>query len=147
MEAYSLDLRERVYAACEAHMESRAEVAERFEVSRSFVLKLLRRGKTSATIAAKPKAGGREPLLGDADRRLLRQQVIQKRDATLLELCQSLANAGGGTVSTPTMCRTLADLGLVLKKRRCTLRSGIRRVCGHYGATGRNASVNWTRQS
>ncbi len=55
MEAYSLDLRECVCAACDEWLETRAEVAERLGVSRSFVQKLLRRRK-SGSIQAKPSS-------------------------------------------------------------------------------------------
>jgi transposase len=43
MQAYSLDLRQRVVAAYENGLETIPEVAERFEVSDSFIKKLLRR--------------------------------------------------------------------------------------------------------
>ena len=42
MEAYSLDLRERICAACDDGIETRQEVADRFGVGRWFVQKLLR---------------------------------------------------------------------------------------------------------
>jgi transposase len=42
MEAYSLDLRERICAACDEGLETRQEVADRFGVGRWFVQKLLR---------------------------------------------------------------------------------------------------------
>jgi transposase len=147
MEALSLDLRERICVACDEHFETRAEVAERFGVSRSFVQKLLRRHNAGESIAAKPKRGGRKPVLSDSDRRLLSRAVALKGDATLAELCQSLTKAGGASVSKPTMCRVLKTMRLPLKKRRCTPRSGTRRVCGRYAATGRNASERWTRRS
>jgi len=43
MEALSLDLRERVLAACDGGDLTRQEVADDFFVSRSFLQKLLRR--------------------------------------------------------------------------------------------------------
>ena len=47
MQAYSLDLRQRVVEAYENGVETIIEVAERFEVSDSFIKKLLRRKRTT----------------------------------------------------------------------------------------------------
>ena len=144
MEALSLDLRERICAACDEHCETREEVAERFGVSRSFVQKLLRRRKRTGSIAAKPHAGGVKPLASGKDLTRLRQSVKAKPDATLAELCRSLAEAGGAKVSVPTMCRVMAALRLRLKKRRSTPRSATRRGYGRSAGTGRNAWRRWT---
>ena len=43
MAAYSMDLRERVVAACDEGGDTRAEIAERFSVSGSWVRRLLQR--------------------------------------------------------------------------------------------------------
>jgi len=47
MQAYSLDIRQRVVEAYENGVETIIEVAERFEVSDSFIKKLLRRKRTT----------------------------------------------------------------------------------------------------
>ena len=47
MQAYSLDLRQRVVEAYENGVETIIEVAERFEVIDSFIKKLLRRKRTT----------------------------------------------------------------------------------------------------
>jgi len=130
MEAISLDLRERICAACDERWETRQEVAERFGVSRSFVQKLLRRRRACGSIAAKPRGRGPSPELRERDRRRLRGLVRDQPDATLAELCASLREAGGPRVSVPTMCRATRALRLPLKKRRCTPASGTRRACG-----------------
>jgi transposase len=147
MEALSLDLRERICGACDECVETRAEVAERFGVSRSFVQKLLRRRKETGSIAAMPHAGGAKASMDGMDLSRLRKLVKAKRDSTLAELCCSLAAAGGASVSVPTMCRVLADLRLRLKKRRSTPRSGTRHASGRCGDTGRNAWRRWTPRS
>jgi len=144
MEAYSLDLRERICAACDEHLETREEVAERFGVSRSFVQKLLRR-RVFGSIAAKPKGGGLKPAINNRDRRRLRELVKDKPDARLDELCAALSAGGGPAVSVWTMCRTLQALRLPLKKRRFMRRSGTRRACERYADTGRSGSERWTR--
>ncbi len=57
MKAYSLDLRERVAAACAEPGAKIYEVAARFAVSRSFVNKLLRRQRTSGSLAGWRRSG------------------------------------------------------------------------------------------
>jgi transposase len=116
MEAYSLDLRKRVVRACEEELLTREEIAEHFDVSRSFVQKLLRRYRTTGSLAAKPHSGGSSAKMDERSRRQVQDLVKQRSDATLQELCQQLKAAAGPQVSVPTMCRTLQGLNLPLKK-------------------------------
>ena len=126
MEAYSLDLRERVVRACDDRLGTRDEIAEMLGVSVSFITKLLRRRRDEKTLAAKPHSGGGKPSLDNKDEKRVRELVAKQPDATLKELCHRLANGGGTTVKTWTMCRALQRLGLVRKKSLFTPRSGIR---------------------
>ena len=142
MEAYSLDLRQRICAACDQGIDSIQEIAERFDVGRWFVHKVLRQRCQEGSIASKPRGRGPAAVVGPADQARLRKLLRDKPDATLAELCRSLADGGGAAVSVPTMCRTLKRLRLPLKKRRSTPASGIRRGCGRCGATTRNG---WRR--
>ena len=57
MRAYSEDLRERIIEALEAQDGSQAEIAARFAVSLSFVAKLWRRWRTTASCASQPHGG------------------------------------------------------------------------------------------
>lgn len=153
MEALSLDLRERVLAACDEGDLTRQEVADDFAVSRSFVQKLLRRRSDGGPLRPKPRSGGAAPLLGGQDLARLRGLVREKPDRTLAELRSALRESGGPSVSAPTVCRALKKLGLPLKKRRCTPASGTRRGCNDYGGSGRRgrgrsrrrSSSSWTR--
>jgi transposase-like protein len=61
MNAYSMDLRERVAAAYDDGEGSQAELAHRFRVSVSWIGKLLRRRRQTGSIAPKPHSGGRPP--------------------------------------------------------------------------------------
>ena len=63
MKAYSLDLRERVVAACQAGGKHQA-MTDQLRVSRSFVAKLLGRHRTSGNAAALPPDRGLAPRLG-----------------------------------------------------------------------------------
>jgi transposase len=153
MEAYSIDLRERIAAACDEGTETRAEIAERFGVSTSFIRKLLQRRRTRGTIAPKPRAGGGRPSLDERDLQRVRQLVEQKPDATLTELCQRLRDGGGSHVRIWTMCRALQALALPRKKSRCTpasaTRCGLRRCVrpGWRRSSGsrRRSWFSWTR--
>jgi len=147
MEAYSLDLRERICAACDEGIDTRAEVAERFGVGRWFVQKLLRQRKREGSIAAKRRGRGPAPAIGPRDRQRLAVLVKEQSDATLAELCRALHERGGPLVSVPTMCRTLVALRLPLKKRRCTPASVIHRGCGRYVGTGKSGLPRWIRRS
>jgi transposase len=123
MEAYSLDLRERIVAACEECAATRGEVAEAFGVGRWFVQKLLRQLRATGSLAPLPHGCGPEPLLGRAGLRLLRRLSLRRRDATLDELRLALAAGGGPAASRPTLCRALQVLGLPLKKSRSVPRN------------------------
>ena len=117
MRAYSQDLRERIVGALAASEESQAEVAERFAVSLSFVEKLWRRWRTTGSCAARPRAGGRQRSLRDAEE-CIRAELADHPDMTLAALCERVAQAGHPQVSTKTMCLELQRLKLALKKSR-----------------------------
>ena len=57
MKAHSMDLRERVAAAVDRHEESQREIARRFDVSLSFVVRLLQhRRETGGLEPSRPSA-------------------------------------------------------------------------------------------
>ena len=127
MNPYSQDLRERVIAASDEGVETRAELAERFGVSPSFVTKLRRRRRETGSVAARPHAGGFAPALAGPRLRALSALVAARPDATLAELRDRLASRRGGVrVGVTTVWRALAELDLPLKKSRRTRASGTR---------------------
>jgi transposase len=128
MKAYSDDLRERVWRACQDGASSPSEAAQDFGVSRSFVFKLLRRYRDEGSLAARPRGGNRPPALGPTDLRALRGLVRERPDATLAELCRRLDERRGVKVRPWTVCRALARLRLPPKKSRPTTASGTRLV-------------------
>jgi transposase len=114
MKAYSIDLRERVVAACDAGDTTREQVAQRFSVSVPWIRKLLRRRRETGSIAPKPRGGGRAPAF-DADAACrLREANRADADATLAEL----ARAAGVACCASAVHRALARLGITRKKRR-----------------------------
>jgi transposase len=152
MEAYSLDLRERILRTCDELGLTHQEIVDDFGVSRSFLQKLLRRMKEGGSIAPKPHRGGRAPVLRQAEGQV-RELVRLKPDSTLAELCQALVAGGGPAVRPWTMCRALQLLDLPLKKSRCTPASVIAPGCGGCGQAScagwrgliRSGWFSWTK--
>ena len=104
--AYSNDLRERVMAACDQG-EPAARVAKRYAVSESFIETLKRSRRERGSVAAKPHAGGPQPLLAKRSD-ALRAQLKAKPDTTLKELREGL----GLPVALSTLWYHLNRLGL-----------------------------------
>jgi transposase len=119
MAAYSMDLRIRVAAACDEGLETRAEIADRFAVSTSWVRRLLQRRRETGSLAPKPHGGGQPPAFDAPAADRLRQAVAATPDGTLREL----ARASGIACSTSAVDRALRRLGITRKKRRSAPRS------------------------
>jgi transposase len=114
MNAYSMDLRRRVVAACDRREETREQVARRFCVSLPWIYKLLRRRREAGTIAPKPHGGG-QPSAFDAEAaERLRRAVADCPDATLEELRE----AAGVACGVSAVHRAVERLGLPRKKTR-----------------------------
>ena len=122
MKPYSYDLRRRIIEALEADEDTQTEIADRFDVSVSFVEKLWHRWRTAGNCEAKPHAGGRKRALSGDEARI-RAEIAAQPDATLAELCQRVEEAGGVQASPSMMCREVARLNLPLKKSLSTTRS------------------------
>src|SRR3954463_14630871 len=122
--AYSIDLRERALAACEAGEGSQARIAERYRVGERTLsgwLKAARRGGRGgggggARRAREPLGGGPKPVGGEAA--TLAALVAERNDATLAEYADRLAERTGVRRSPSAPCRALKALGLVRKKKR-----------------------------
>jgi transposase len=113
MEPYSMDLRERVLAACDAGQRT-SEVAATFRVCPAWVRRLKQRRRELGRVAPLPRNAGRPPALGPAGRERLAGLVAARPDATLAELRAGL----GAAVSTGALWGTLRAMGLTLKKSR-----------------------------
>ena len=120
MKAYSLDLRERVAAACQQPGHTIGAVAAQFSVSVSFVEKLLQRQRTRGSLASLPLRDGPEPSLDVSNRADVVACLRQQPDATLDELCVWVAALGGPVVSPATMGRAVQALDWRRKKSAST---------------------------
>lgn len=114
-QAYGQDLRDRVLGAD----GSIRAIAARFGVSKSYVARARSRWRCLGDTApgqqcnhVPAKLGGLEQALAD--------RVAASNDQTLEQLCQWVHAEHGIRVSTATMYKTLARLGLRLKKNHFT---------------------------
>lgn len=123
MQAYSLDLRERVVAAYEKGEQSIAEIAARFSVGQTFLKKMLRQKRENGSLERLPTRAGAKKVLSEAHRRWLSKQIKEKPDATLAELQEGLQTTKKVSVSPATVSRELQVLRLPRKKSRSRRRS------------------------
>ena len=101
MTPYSQDLRERILETVQRGEGSLRQIAQRFLVSLSFVVRLLQTYRRTGSIQPQPHRGGNPAKLGPQDLERLRELVRQQPDATLEELRQRL----GVACSTMAICR------------------------------------------
>lgn len=117
MQAYSLDLRQRVAQALAEPGARHVQVAARFCVSVAFIGKLLRRQRQTGSVAALPGRGGPPRCLDAAAQAWLLAQVGRQPDATLAELRDALQAETGQRVSVGSVWRVLDEQGLRRKKK------------------------------
>jgi transposase len=111
-----MGLRERVVAACDEGTDTRAEVAERFSVSQSWIRRLLQRRRETGSIAPRPHGGGQRPAFDAEGLERLRQAVADRPDATLAELRAAV----GATCGITAAHGATTALGLTHRKSRST---------------------------
>lgn len=115
MDTYSMDLRERVLAACDAGQPTK-RVAERFGVSPAWVRRLKQRRRESGS-ASPRKRGRQDPGMFDRKRSAaLRRMIKESPDTTLAQLQMRVEDELGITCSVFTIWRTVRRLGITLKK-------------------------------
>ncbi len=86
MNAYSLDLRERVVRAVDRGEETQQQIAERFGVGTTFIKDLLRLRRETGTLLPKPHGGGMPAKYTGAALERLERELAKQPDATLEEL-------------------------------------------------------------
>jgi transposase len=113
MKPYSQDLRERVADAVEHHEGSLRQLALRFCVSLSFIVRLLHLRRQTGSLQPRPHGGGQPPALDDQASERLRQLIRDQPDLTLEELSQQ----AGVPCSRMAVWRTLRKLKISRKKK------------------------------
>lgn len=116
MKAYSLDLRQKIIDVYEREEISQRQLAQRFNVALSFIVKLLRQYRTTGNISPKPFNGGVKLKLDSENLVVLAELIENHNDATLDELCQMLKERSGVSISRATMGRMTQKLKLTVKK-------------------------------
>ncbi len=116
MKAYSLDLRQKIIDVYEQEEISQRQLAKRFQVALSFIVKLLKQYRTTGDISPKPFNGGVKLKLSPENLVVLADLIENNNDATLDELCQMLQEKLGVSISRATMGRMTQRLRLTVKK-------------------------------
>lgn len=111
--AYSADLRERVVGAVDRGEGSQREIARRFGVSLSFVVRMLQRRRSSGGLEPRPHGGGAGLKLSVDDRIRLFDLARKTPDATLRQLKET----GGFDCTITTIWRTLRRARWTRKKK------------------------------
>ena len=119
MKAYSMDLRSRVVAACDAREGTREQIAERFVVTDRWIRKLIQRRRETGSLAPLPQNPGRKRALNDRQMERLGRLIQRRPDATLKELRKSLRVK----LSIAALDRAIRALDVTLKKNRSWRRS------------------------
>lgn len=134
---YSVDLRQRVVRAVEAGASRRATAAK-FEVSPSFVIKLMQRWRRYGTVQP-ARIGGRKRAKLAAHAERVQALLAAEPDLTIGELRSRLA-AAGILVSRSALGRFLIAAGLTRKKRPSTPPSRTGRTSPPPATPGANGS-------
>jgi transposase len=118
MQPYSLDLRERVLADCDAGQGTQA-VADRYHVSPAWVRRLKQRRRETGAVGPRRGRPGPQPALAEHQERLA-ELARQQPDLSAAEYRDLL----GVGVAAVTLWRALRRLGLTLKKSAAGRRAG-----------------------
>ena len=118
MQAYSLEVRERVVNASEKGGGTPAEIAAQCSVGQTLVKKMLRPKRATGSLARLPQRAGAKKKVSDSQRKWFARHVKAVPDLTLGELREQLGEGVNVQVSQATGCRELQALRLPRKKSR-----------------------------
>ena len=119
MATLSMDLRERIIAACDRGDGTRQQIADRYNVSLGMVKKLLQQRRDTGDIGPRHHNSGAKPKITPKHQKQLKRLVRDQPDMTLEELREAI-----GVSCTPQAIHyALGRIGLSLKKRRSALRN------------------------
>ena len=116
MKPYSIDFREKVVKAYESGNISVRKLANRFDVSKAFVQRMLKQKKIEGHVKPGKQGGSMKSELEGHETQLA-LMVEKYPDATLLEYCEYWGETHNQWFSTSTMCRALQREQLTRKKR------------------------------
>lgn len=116
MKPYPIDFREKIVKAYQRGNTSIRKVAERFDVSKGFVQKMLKQQKLKGDLQPGKQGGRLKSSLAGHEAQLM-AMVEQYPDATLAEYCEYWRETDCQGVSISTMCRELQKLQLTRQKK------------------------------
>jgi transposase len=116
MKAYSMDLRERVFKTWQTGQWRPPELAERYDVSISWVCKLINQHRQEGHIKPKPRGGDTRSVFDKSARTRLVQKVHEQPDMTLQQLRRWAQEELGVVCSIMAVDRTLKKENLTYKK-------------------------------
>ncbi len=129
MQAYSVDLRERIVSALDEKGATIDSVAERFAVSPTSVKRYKRQLQQTGSLSPKPWPG--RPLkIGPDQQERLKELVASRTDWTLQRLCDAWQEETGVSIPFGVMARTLARMEITYKKRAVSPKSAIKQNGG-----------------
>lgn len=117
MAPLSPDLRQRIVETYDAGGVTQAALADRFQVGKASVERLVRLKRDTGSLDPKPHGGGRVAQITDADRAALLATFERAPDTRQADLADHFA-AEGRPVSQQTVSRALRRLGITRKKSR-----------------------------
>lgn len=123
MEPYSLEFRKKIVGSYLNHEGSIRQIAERFNVAKSFVQKLLAQHRNEGNLEPKRQGGKVEARTKVTEEHLeiLKGIVEKDNNATLEEIQEQLYEQCNLWVSISTISRRLIEMNVTRKK---TLKSG-----------------------
>jgi transposase len=116
MKAYSIEFREKIVKAYEQGDTSVRKVAQRFDVSKAFVQKILKHKQTTGHVQPKKPGGNLKSVLHSFTTKLI-EMVEKHPDSTLSEYCEYWLDSYQQSVSPSMMCRELKKQNMTRKKR------------------------------
>ncbi len=132
MRTLSLDLRERIVAACDGQEGTREEIGRRFRVSLGMVKKLLAQRRRLGQIGSLRHRCGRKPKIQEEHRQRLWQLLREKPGLTLEQMRQALSIE----CTLAAIHHALGTMGIGYKKKRFELWSAAGPTLPGPGADG-----------
>lgn len=122
--SYSNDLRLRIARAYLAGEGTRAEMAERFQVSPASVDRFVRRFRETGSVEPTPHTKGPQRRVRPEEEPLLVAWLEENASLTQTELAERYEQQTRRPVSQRTISRVLRRMGITRKKRPFTRRNG-----------------------
>lgn len=129
MRPYSVDFRQKIIDVWKKEKISIRGLAQRFDVAKSFIQKLLKQYKETGDIRPRPQ-GGSPPTKLNSEQLIILIEIIEaNNDATLEELSDLLYEKTQVKVSRATLGRLTQKLNYSFKKKHYTRRK--KKVTGY----------------